>query len=168
VNGVTLQRASIDDESLLENLLELYMHDMSEFFPLKLNSLGRFCYDRLPLYWSQPESRWAYIVRVDEEVAGCALVAQGSVASTDAAVFDLNEFFVLRSHRRQGIGQRAANLLWNKQPGKWIVRVEQTNQRALHFWDTTIRSYAGTSASTSELTGKTNRYLVYRFASGDF
>jgi predicted acetyltransferase len=165
VNSVALQRATIDDESLVANLLELYMHDMSEFFPLKLNRHGRFCYERLSQYWSQPDSRQAYIVRADDEIAGCALVARGSVASTDPAALDLNEFFVLRSHRRKGVGQRAANLVWNQQPGKWVVRVARTNQRALHFWDATIRAYAGASASTSELTGSTNRYLVYHFAS---
>lgn len=163
MNSVALQRASLEDEPLLANLLELYMHDMSEFFPLKLNEQGRFSYGRLGLYWSQPDSRFAYIIRVDDEVAGCALVARGSVASADPAVLDLNEFFVLRSHRRRGTGQHAAHLVWNKHPGDWIVRVAQTNHGALRFWDATIKQYAGASVSTSELAGITNRYLVYHF-----
>jgi predicted acetyltransferase len=165
MSEVTLERAPLADESLLANLLELYIHDMSEFFPLKVDREGRFRYDRLPLYSSQPDSHRAYFIRCNDELAGFALIARGSVASTDPAVLDLNEFFILRSYRRQNIGRRAASLLWDMQPAQWIVRVAQNNQRALQFWDATVRQYADREVSTSELAGKTNRYLVYGFAS---
>ena len=165
MTSVALQRASIADEPLLANLLELYMHDMSEFFPLKLNPQGRFVYDRLSLYWSQPDSRHAYIISVNGDVAGCALVARSSAASADPDVLDLNEFFVLRSHRRRGIGEQAAHLVWDKHPGDWVVRVAKTNHRALAFWTATTDQYGGESVSTSEFVSTTNQYRVYHFPS---
>jgi hypothetical protein len=41
-NAVSLERAGPDAGPLLSNLLELYIHDMSEVFPVKLGPDGRF------------------------------------------------------------------------------------------------------------------------------
>jgi hypothetical protein len=49
--AVRLQRATPDMAPVLGNLLELYVHDLSEVFPIELGPEGRFGYDKLPLYW---------------------------------------------------------------------------------------------------------------------
>ena len=54
---VVLDVASPRDAVLLSNLLELYIHDLSETFPVELGADGRFGYEKLPLYWSEPERR---------------------------------------------------------------------------------------------------------------
>ena len=53
-NSVSLQRATPDMAPMLGNLLELYVHDLSEVFPVELGPDGRFGYEKLPLYWAQP------------------------------------------------------------------------------------------------------------------
>ncbi|MCU0670683.1 MAG: hypothetical protein MUF70_15240, partial [Myxococcota bacterium] len=58
---VRLERATQDATPLLEHLLALYMHDMSEIFPIEIGADGRFGYDRLPLYWSEAEMRHAFL-----------------------------------------------------------------------------------------------------------
>ena len=45
--NVTLERATESDAILLANLLELYVHDLSEVFPIELGVDGRFGYSRL-------------------------------------------------------------------------------------------------------------------------
>ena len=47
---VTLEPATRSDAPLLANLLELYVHDLSEIFPVRIGEDGRFGYERLPLY----------------------------------------------------------------------------------------------------------------------
>ena len=48
--SVTLDAASPADSALLANLLELYIHDVSDVFPdVELGADGRFGYPRLPL-----------------------------------------------------------------------------------------------------------------------
>src|SRR2546427_27506 len=55
---IVLEVATLADATLLSNLLELYIHDLSEAFPsIELNPDGRFGYDKLALYWSEPEWR---------------------------------------------------------------------------------------------------------------
>jgi predicted acetyltransferase len=91
---------------------------MSEFLPLQPGPDGRFGYARLALYWSEPATRWAFLIRCDEKVAGFALVTRGSPGSDDPEALDVAEFFVLRRHRRSGIGREAAVALWIT-PGHW-------------------------------------------------
>ena len=52
---VSLEVAKQEHQLVLTNLLELYVHDMSEFLPIEIGAEGRFGYDRLPRYWSEPE-----------------------------------------------------------------------------------------------------------------
>src|SRR5262249_23093675 len=98
---VTLDIATPSDAEVLSNLLELYVHDLSEAFPsIELGEDGRFGYPKLPLYWSEPERRFAFLLRCDGRLAGFVLATCGSPAAEDPEVFDVAEFFVLRRYRR--------------------------------------------------------------------
>ena len=138
---VTLQVATADDAPVLANLLEFYLHDLSEAFPLDVKADGRYGYQWLPLYWTEPHKRFAFLIRVGGRLAGCILVTRGSPATHDPDDLDVAEFFILRRYRRCGIGRRAAVLLWNRMAGKWIVRVLEANRAGMLFWEPVIRDY---------------------------
>src|SRR5439155_26978355 len=123
------------------------LHDLSEAFAIEPGADGRFGYDKLPLYWSEPERRFPFLIRHGERVAGFVLVMRGSPASDDPDVFDIAEFFILRRHRRTGVGRRAAFLLWDRLPGRWIVRVAEENRGALAFWRDVIAEYSAGAAT---------------------
>ncbi|RIL05377.1 MAG: hypothetical protein DCC71_10610 [Proteobacteria bacterium] len=139
--AVHLQRATPDAAPLLRNLLELYVHDLSAIFPVEIGPDGRFGYERLALYWSEPATRHAFVIRRGERVAGFALATRGSPATDDPADLDVAEFFVLRAHRRAGVGRDAAFALWDGMPGRWIVRVSEANRAGLAFWREVVRAY---------------------------
>jgi predicted acetyltransferase len=138
---LTIERATLADATLLANLLEFYIHDLSEVFPIDFGPDGRFGYPRLPLYWSEPEKRFAFLIRAGGRALGFALVTRGSPASDDPDVLDVAEFFVTRRHRRSGCGRRAAALLFDSLPGRWIVRVSEGNRGAIPFWESVISTY---------------------------
>ncbi len=163
---VVLDVATLRDSTLLSNLLELYIHDLSEAFPnIELGADGRFGYDKLPLYWSEPERRFPFLIRCGAQVAGFVLVTRGSPATDDPDVFDIAEFFVLRRHRRFGVGRRAAFLLWNRLPGRWIVRVSEGNSGALPFWAGVIAEYTRGAATELKRPGIPNAWRVFSFGS---
>jgi len=139
--NVILVPASERDQPLLSNLLELYVHDLSEVFPVELREDGRFGYERLPLYWSEPERRFPFLINCAGRVVGFALVTAGSPVSDDPCAHDIAEFFVLRRYRRSGVGRRAAFLLWSTHDGRWTVRVAEQNVGALRFWANAIAEY---------------------------
>jgi predicted acetyltransferase len=161
---VLLVQATEADSMLLSNLLELYTHDLSAVFPaVELRDDGRYGYPKLPLYWSEPKRRFAFLVRVADRTAGFALVTRGSPASADPDVFDLAEFFILRRYRRSGAGRAAVQQLLRALPGSWTVRVSERNIDALPFWARVMRD-SGRNVVESRLHPDTaDAWRVYSF-----
>jgi len=140
---------------VLANLLELYVHDFSEFHPVELGADGRFGYKHLSRYWDEPDHH-PFLITVDNNLAGLALVQKGSQVSDDSSVWDLAEFFIVRAYRRRGIGITAAQQVWNLFPGRWEVRVMESNMPAFAFWQRAISSFVGGQVALRR-TEKANR-----------
>ena len=165
-NGTSLIAAEPRDEQLLSNLLELYIHDLSAAFPhIALGADGRFGYPHLPLYFSERERRFAFLIHHDSKLAGFALVTRGSPLSQDPDVYDVAEFFVLRRHRRTGVGREAAFLLWKQLPGKWMVRVSEANPSALSFWSKVVAEFSNQTARQSSHPGRAAPWQAFEFDS---
>src|SRR5439155_14301217 len=142
---VSLDDATPADAALLGDLLELYADELSAVFPDVVRGPdGRYGYPRLPLYWSEPDRRFAFLIRADGQVAGFALATRGSPMTEDPAVLDVAEFYVLPRYRRVGVGRGAALLLWRRLPGTWTVRVAEGNRAALVFWGGMLASAGAT------------------------
>jgi predicted acetyltransferase len=141
------------------------VHDLSQIFAMEVGADGRFGYNKLPLYWSEPDTHFAFLIRFRARVAGFALVTRGSPATDDPEDLDVAEFFVLRSYRRAGVGRSAAFLLWSRLPGRWVVRVSEANRAGLLFWEATIREYTRCVFSEKEHPGKLHRFRVFSFTS---
>jgi predicted acetyltransferase len=82
-------------------------------------------------------------VRVDAEPAGFALVHRRSRITGDADTSDVAESFVMRPHRRKGVGSQAAVDLFDRFRGRWEVRQIHANVAATHFWRAVIARYTG-------------------------
>jgi predicted acetyltransferase len=164
---VALEPAKACDAPVLSNLLELYSHDLSDVFALELGASGRFGYEKLPLYWSESERRFPFLIRAGTRLAGFALVARGSPVSEDPNDFEIAEFFVLRRHRRSGVGRRAAFLLWGRFDARWIVRVSEGNQHGLQFWANVIAEYTSGTAVETSRHGSPHAWRVFSFNSAN-
>jgi len=143
---VAVEVAHARHAELLANLMELYLHDLSEAFDIEPGGDGRFGYDKLPLY-CEPERRFPLLIREDGRVVGFVLVMR------ERDGFDMAEFFVLRRHRRGGVGRRAAFLVWDRFPGRWSVRVAEANRGAMGFWRGVIAEYSDGTATEEERPG---------------
>jgi predicted acetyltransferase len=164
---VSLERVLAPQSALLANLLELYIHDMSPAFPqIKLGPDGRFGYPRLPLYWSEPERRFAYFIRRDGRISGFALASRGSPVVDDPEVFDVQEFFVLRSERRFGVGREAAFQLFRALPGHWIVRVSEGLPDSVKFWRVVTGEFSNGAVKEWQPDREWRGRRVFSFESG--
>lgn len=141
-NAVMVVPATPEQEPILANLLQLYAHDFSEFHEVELGPDGRFAYRELPLIWSE-SGRHPFLVELDGKLAGFVLVKRGSEISANEAVWDMAEFFVIRGYRRRGIGTQVAREVWGRFPGRWQVRVMQSNVPACEFWARAILESTG-------------------------
>lgn len=136
--------ALAEEKSILSNLLELYVHDFSEFVEVSLDANGRFGYQRLDSYW-EDQDRYPFLILAEGKLAGFALVRKGSGIASESDTWDMTEFFIVRGLRRLGLGTRAAREIWNRFPGKWEVRVIDLNQKALKFWERAVQELLGES-----------------------
>ena len=162
---VSLDLAVRDEAALLSNLLELYSHDLSDTFGLELGLDGRFGYQNLPLYWSEPERRFPFLIRCGIRVIGFAFATRGLPASIDLKAFDVAEFFVLRKYRRGGVGRRAAFLLWNRFASGWTVRVSEANAAGYRFWARIISEFSNGAFTEATHPGTPHMWRVFSFES---
>jgi predicted acetyltransferase len=154
-----------DEAPMLANLLQLYAHDLSDAFELAVGADGRFAYPHLERYWREPDRRFPFLIRRGGELAGFALAMRGSPMSIDPADLDVAEFFVLRRHRKSGLGRQAAMALWDHLPGHWIVRVADCNRAALPFWTAVVGAYTGQTFAREERTLSGRRWTRFAFDS---
>ena len=82
--------------------MELYQYDFSELLNTDLDEHWYFGYSYLDYYWVE-SNRYPFVVRVDDKLAGFALVNK-STCLLDSQ-YALAEFFILRKYRKQGIGR---------------------------------------------------------------
>ena len=161
---VEVTLAAREDEPILANLLELYIHDFSEFHELDIGADGRFGYSSLPLYWSV-RGRYPFLVRIDGKLAGLALVKKGGGVSGNAEAWDMAEFFILRGYRRRGVGMQTAHEVWKRFRGPWEVRVMESNVPALHFWRRAISTFRGEGIQPVDVERDGKSWKVFLFES---
>lgn len=134
---VTLELAGPEKRPTLENLFQLYTHDFSDFWTDRpdgeLEEDGRFAqYVHLDGYWTDAD-RTPLLIRAGGHIAGFALI--NTFAHSGLPLdYSVAEFFVVRKHRRAGVGFAAATLLMRARPGLWEMAVARRNTAALPFW----------------------------------
>jgi predicted acetyltransferase len=137
---VTVTEAPPSQEPVLQNLLQLYTHDFSEFWAGTskgdLQADGRFAAYPLEEYWSNAKCS-ALSIWCDDVLAGFSLV-NNCAHSGELVDRNMAEFFILRKHRGRGVGRLAAEIIFSKYPGSWEVAVARKNVAALSFWRRTI------------------------------
>ena len=159
---IGLVPATLDQEPVLANLLELYAHDFSEFHPIDLHANGRFGYKNLSRYWNQIDHH-PFLVQVDGKLAGFVFVKKGSEISGNASAWDVQEFFIVRAYRRRGIGISVAHQVWKRFAGPWEVRVMESNRAALNFWQQTIKRFIGTPIDPAETMKGGETWYLFSF-----
>jgi predicted acetyltransferase len=119
-----------EDFPALGQMLELTQHELSDIWDQELDADGRFGYDTSR--HRQAQRFFAHILRVDGHYAGFALVAPALVTQTEGSWME--QFFVLRKHRRAGHGLALARHVFQSHPGAWEVGQMPANTAARHFW----------------------------------
>lgn len=127
---VAISTVAFEEKAVLRRLLELYLHDFSEFDGADVNEHGEYGYRYLDHYFAEEEgaARQAYFIRVDGRLAGFAMVRHMGDR------WSMAEFFVMQKYRRAGIGMQAALDVIARHPGAWEIHEIAANLPAQAFW----------------------------------
>ncbi|GKU24244.1 GNAT family N-acetyltransferase [Clostridium folliculivorans] len=130
---VGLEKITIDSKTKLENLISLYLHDLSEFADdLKINEDGKFEYEGLELYFKSKDLT-PFFITYRGEVVGFVLFNTGKYAPKDIN-YVIHELFILKSFRNKGVASDAIKILMDTYKGKYKVVQISTNKTAVKFW----------------------------------
>ena len=133
---IHIETAIVQQRATLANLMQLYLHDLSEYdgdLPdaTGLYDLGSY----FDLYWVE-STRFPYVIYDGETPVGFALVRE-----IGERVYSVAEFFVIRPKRKSNIGSQAAMQLFDKHAGTWHIAQQKENLAAQAFWKSVIRAY---------------------------
>lgn len=133
MNEVRLLPIKIEEMQILENLMALYLHDLSAFSEdLKVNGNGKFVYEGLEYYFKTEELK-PFFIYYGEELAGFILLNSGKYVSM-IIDYSVHEFFVLKSYRKMGIGSKAIEKIFELYKGKYKILQLSKNKPAIDFW----------------------------------
>lgn len=165
VNKVSSMRievlpALIKDKPIIQQMMELYRYDFSEFENTDLNEHGYFGYLYLDYYWVEID-RYPYLVRVDGKLAGFVLANQYTYLL--GSEYSVGEFFILRKYRRHGIGRQVAFHVFDLFQGRWEIHQVHTNTVAQQFWRSVIGAYTENNYTETVMEDKDWRGIVQCF-----
>jgi predicted acetyltransferase len=135
---IELSPVAYEQKTVLRELLNLYLYELSDLVDADPDEHGRFEYRWLDHYWTEPD-RHAFFIRRDGTTAGFVMINAHTASGAARAIA---EFFVLRRHRRVGVGCAAAVSAFNRFPGSWEVTTDAENLAAASFWRETIATCA--------------------------
>jgi predicted acetyltransferase len=141
MSGLEVIAATDADRATVANLIQLYLYDMTDEGAWPIGEDGRYGYDFLERFW-----RYPYLLRVDGELAGFALVIDECPLTGDKPCWFMAEFFVMRGYRRRGVGRQAVGELLSRHPGRWHIGVMRSHERAETFWSGTLGAQAELSS----------------------
>lgn len=127
--AAVLRQVTEEMQPVLERLWQLYLHDLSEFRDSHPNEDGLFKRDKLEPFLVEDPDRAAYLFHRDGRPAGFALVS--GVLEEPHWV---DQYFVIRSARRSGLGREAATAVLRRHPGRWQIGFQNENPTAARFW----------------------------------
>lgn len=139
---IEILQASLPDKPVLENLMQLYVYDFTEYTGDDADEQGRFTAEHLELYWVEP-GRYPFRVAVDGKHAGFVLVRAVTGPQDGQVIHHIAEFFIMKKYRRQHIGQQVAWRIFDRFPGAWHVAEMEENHPAQKFWRCIINQYTG-------------------------
>ena len=123
-------RATLDDKPALTRAYAAYL---TELLPTRDPHEPDPYFD---LYWSEPDSRFAYLFG-DGEPQGFAFVRIPKEPDID---FELAEFCIAPNHRRKGRGTAILPHLFARHPGRWDLGILLSNAAGLAFWPQALKA----------------------------
>jgi predicted acetyltransferase len=135
-----LIRATARDRGIFINLMQLYMHDFSEFVDIDVQDNGLYrAYAYLEDYWKDDKTRFAYLIKISGILAGFVLVR--FIEVEEGGRYSIAEFFIIRKYRRTGMGSLVAKQIFDLYKGNWEIFQKESNIPAQEFWTKVINEY---------------------------
>lgn len=150
---IKVQLTSKNEAYIIKNLYPLYLYDLSEHYVRFSNIHGIYedsdeyrtlndQYEVQNIWWEKPDCLYPYLILVEDKPAGFILIATPPHCSEGIDYF-VNEFFLLRLFRGQGIAEQAAIKVFEQFKGRWELFTNPSERNIIgqRFWRKTVSKY---------------------------
>ena len=149
---IDIEKVTESGRKKLEKLLQLYLHDLSLYFPIPFNSnLCEYEYDLCKYF----NNNYAYFIKSDDDILGFILVDDNLEDN-----YEMSEIFVLNNYKGKKVGETAIKKIFDIYKGNWTIKVVPLSHIAESFWKKTINNYTNGKFKFKH-TGKYNRLELY-------
>lgn len=138
--NVELKQVTEKEKPTLENLLEKYNYEFSQYNKQKFGNNGLFGYEYLPNYFTDND-RFAYFIMAENELAGFALINKHHECDRPID-WSMAEFFVAYNFRRRGVAAKAIDIIFTKHKGWWHIKYHKDNEASVALWNNTAKKYS--------------------------
>ena len=151
--NIELEKVTAGERNKLEKLLQLYLHDLSMYFPITFDSSNcEYIYDDLDKYFSD---NYAYFIKCKNDICGFILVDNNQDDN-----YEISEIFVLNNYKGKKIGETAVAKIFDMYKGNWVIKAVPSSPIAENFWTKTVDNYTNGDFKI-EHTGKYARAELY-------
>ena len=160
---IELKKIEAKDKSILQNLFQLYMHDITASLPMDVNEHGLYEYNYIDYYFTE-ENRYAYLIYIEDKIAGFVLIDDEFMvldSEKTKPCYDFSEMFILNAYKKKGYGEIVVKRIFDMFKGNWEIRPVPRSEGAKRFWLKAVKNY--TNDNFTENYPKPNR-LVITFA----
>ena len=146
--NIQIEPILIEQKSVLIQLLNLYCYDFTEYSNEDINEYGYYVDDDIKYYTENlginPKMH-PFFILFDGKLAGFVIAGVGSylLYLDDENAYVIENFFIMKKYRRNGIGSFVAKAIFDMFKGKWEVCQKQNNLPARKFWKSVISEYTG-------------------------
>ncbi len=149
---ISVEKVMSSERRNLEKLLQLYLHDISLYFPITFNSKTcEYEYD-LNKYF---DKNYAYFIKSNDNILGFVLIDNNLKDN-----YEISEIFILNNYKGNKIGEEAVSKVFDIYKGNWTIKVVPSSPVAEAFWKKTVNNYTKGNFKL-EYTGKYSRAELY-------
>lgn len=151
--NIKLEKVTKSEKNKVEKLLQLYLHDLSIYFPITFDSTKcEYIYDDLDKYF---DDNYAYFIKCENDICGFILVDDNKNDN-----YEISEIFILNNYKRKKVGEIAVKKIFDMYKGNWTIKAVPSSPIAENFWIKTVENYTNGNFKNTH-TGKYARAELY-------
>lgn len=127
------------DRELLWNINQKYLYEMTNYYDDQMDSVGVLHYGYFDAYFTDSK-RKAFFLYEENRLVGFAMIHPYSFIN-GSPDYVLAEFTVFPAFRKNHLATRAAEMLFERFPGRWEIKYNEKNTAAKALWNKVTEKY---------------------------
>lgn len=137
---IRLQKVKEEDRTLLWNILQKYLYEMTLYYPDKVDAQGNYPYRYFDAYFTE-EERKAFFIYDNRTLVGFVMLNPYSAIGHHPD-YTIAEFTIFPSYRKRHYAMDAMNLILLTYHGNWEIKFHKKNKGAKKLWTMAAASYS--------------------------